>query len=208
VYEGSLEPGASVLLYTDGLVESRGVPLTLGLEQLRAAAEGGPDDADALCEHVLSIMLPSGPPSDDVALLALCSAPVGGPRLHLEPRADPDELSTVRHTLERWLEAASVGERDAYRIALATNEACMNAIEHSGVDGSFVVDAALGDDIVDVTVRDQGRWRPARGVSARDGGGGLGLDMMRELMDLVEVTPADGGTTVWLRRSVSRGVPV
>jgi anti-sigma regulatory factor (Ser/Thr protein kinase) len=152
---------------------------------------------------VLSIMLPSGPPSDDVALLALLSAPVGGPRLHLEPRADPDELSTVRHTLERWLAAASVGEREAYRIALATNEACMNAIEHSGANGSFVVDAALGEDLVDVTVRDSGRWRPARSGS----GGGLGMDMMRELMDLVEVTPAEGGTTVWLRRSVSREAP-
>jgi serine phosphatase RsbU (regulator of sigma subunit)/anti-sigma regulatory factor (Ser/Thr protein kinase) len=204
VHEGALEPGAGVLLYTDGLVESRGVPLTLGLEQLRAAVEGGPIDAEELCEHVLSIMLPSGPPSDDVALLVLRSAPVGGPRLHLEPRADPDELSTVRHTLERWLAAASVGEREAYRIALATNEACMNAIEHSGAGGSFVVDALLGDGSVDVTVRDHGRWRPAREGS----GGGLGLGMMRELMDLVEVTPADAGTTVWLRRSVSRGVPV
>jgi serine phosphatase RsbU (regulator of sigma subunit)/anti-sigma regulatory factor (Ser/Thr protein kinase) len=205
VWEGSLEPGAGVLLYTDGLVESRGVPLTLGLEQLRASVEAGPVDAEELCEHVLSIMLPSGPPSDDVALLVLRSAPVGGPRLHLEPRADPDELSTVRHTLERWLAAASVGDREAYRIALATNEACMNAIEHSGAGGSFVVDAALSDGSVDVTVRDNGRWRPAR--SASGGSGGLGLDMMRELMDLVEVTPADGGTTVWLRRSVSRGVP-
>src|SRR4051794_4201680 len=176
VYEGTLEPGAGVLLYTDGLVEARGVPLTLGLEQLRAAVEGGPFEAEELCENVLSIMLPSGPPSDDVALLVLRSAPVGGPRLHMEPRADPDELSTVRHTLERWLEAADVEERDAYRIALATNEACMNAIEHSGASGSFVVDAALGEGLVDVTVRDNGRWRPARSASGGAGGGGGGED--------------------------------
>src|SRR4051812_46272710 len=154
VFDGTLEPGAGVLLYTDGLVERRDLPLSDGLERLREAVATGPRDPEALCEAVLAAVLPSGPPSDDVALLALFSAPVGGPRLHLEPRANPDELSTVRHTLERWLAAAAVGEREAYRIALATNEACMNAIEHSGVNDSFVVDAALGDDLVDVTVRD------------------------------------------------------
>jgi serine phosphatase RsbU (regulator of sigma subunit)/anti-sigma regulatory factor (Ser/Thr protein kinase) len=198
VYEGELAPGAGVLLYTDGLVEARGMPLTLGLEQLRASVEEAPRDAEALCEHVLSTMLPHGAPGDDVALLVLRSAPVGGARLHLEPRTDPDELAPVRQTLERWLEAANVEERDAYRITLATNEACMNAIEHARTGGSFVVDAAIAGDSVDVMVRDNGRWRPSRGV-----GGGRGLDMMHELMDLVEVTPEESGTTVRLRRSVT-----
>jgi anti-sigma regulatory factor (Ser/Thr protein kinase) len=205
VYEGALEPGEEVLLYTDGLVESRGAPLTLGLEQLRGSVVGSRFDPEDLCEHVLSVMLPSGPPLDDVALLALRSVPVSGPRLHLAPSADPDELSTVRHTLERWLEAGNVDSRAAHRIVLATNEACMNAIEHSRGGGSFVVDATLGEDSVDVTVRDDGRWREARGRSAAGGGagGGLGLDMMRSLVDVVEVMPAEEGTTVWLRRSLS-----
>jgi serine phosphatase RsbU (regulator of sigma subunit)/anti-sigma regulatory factor (Ser/Thr protein kinase) len=197
VYEGVLEPGAGVLLYTDGLVESRGLPLTLGLEQLRASVGCGPADAEALCDHVLATLLPNGAPGDDVALLALWSAPVGGPQLHLEPRADPDELAGVRHTLERWLEAANVDERDRDRITLATNEACMNAIEHAGATEAFEVHAALGEREVDVTVRDRGRWRAPSGSA-----GGRGLDMMRKLMDLVEVTPEETGTTVRLRRAV------
>jgi serine phosphatase RsbU (regulator of sigma subunit)/anti-sigma regulatory factor (Ser/Thr protein kinase) len=202
VYEGKLEPGAGVLLYTDGLVEARGVPLTLGLEQLRASVEAGPEDPESLCDDVLATMLPNGPPGDDVALLALRSAPIGGARLHLEPRTDPDELAPVRHTLERWLEAANVEERDAYRITLAANEACMNAIEHAGAPGSFVLDAEIDGAQVNVTVRDNGSWRPVRGVTA-----GRGLDMMQELMDVVDVAPEEGGTTVRLRRAVEREAP-
>lgn len=199
VYEGVLAPGSGVLLYTDGLVESRGMPLSLGLEQLKASVSTGPADAEGLCEHVLATLLPNGAPGDDVALLALWNAPVGGPYLHLSLSSDPDELAGVRHTLERWLEAAQVDEMEAYRITLATNEACMNAIEHAGATGEFEVEAVLDDDLVAVTVRDHGRWRAPRG-----GSGGRGIDMMRELMDLVEVTSEDDGTTVRLHRSLSR----
>jgi serine phosphatase RsbU (regulator of sigma subunit)/anti-sigma regulatory factor (Ser/Thr protein kinase) len=201
VYEGELDPGAGVLLYTDGLVERRGMALGEGLERLREAVGSGPHDAEALCEHVLAKVLPDGPPGDDVALLALRNAPLGGPRLHLELPTDPDELAVIRHTLERWLEAANVGERDAYRITLATNEACMNAIEHARGRSAFEVHAEIAGDEVGVTVRDQGCWRAPRAA----GGGGRGLDMMRELMDAVEVRPAEDGTLVRMRRSVERG---
>jgi anti-sigma regulatory factor (Ser/Thr protein kinase) len=77
----------------------------------------------------------------------------------------------------------------------------MNAIEHAGAAGPFVVDASIAGDSVDVTVRDNGRWRPVRNVA-----GGRGLDMMHELMDVVEVTPEDSGTTVRMRRSVEREI--
>jgi len=201
VYEGELEPGARVLLYTDGLVERRDLPLSDGLERLRAAVATAPLDPDALCEHVLTIVLPDGPPGDDVALLALSNAPIEGPRLRLELPAEPTELAGIRHTIERWLEAANVDERDAYRITLATNEACMNAIEHAHGRSDFEVDAEISDDEVGVTVRDRGRWRAPR----ESVGGGRGLDMMRELMDAVEVTQGADGTTVRMRRSVERG---
>src|SRR4051794_3259903 len=201
VFDGTLEPGAGVLLYTDGLVERRDLPLSDGLERLREAMATAPRGADALCEHVLATVLPNGPPGDDVALLALHNAPIGSEPLRLALPADPDELAGMRHTLERWLEEANVEERDAYRITLATNEACMNAIEHAHGRSAFEVDADISDDEVDVTVRDRGRWRAPR----ESGHGGRGLDMMRELMDAVEGTQGDDGTIVHMRRSVERG---
>jgi serine phosphatase RsbU (regulator of sigma subunit) len=71
---GRLEPGAMLLLYTDGLVEKRGESIDAGLERLRAAAEGAPAHADALCDRVLEALIAGGR-EDDVAVLAVRYVP-------------------------------------------------------------------------------------------------------------------------------------
>ena len=197
-----LPPGSTLLLYTDGLIERPGKSLTAGLDALRDALATGPAEPDALCEHVLDVMLPGRRPADDIALLALQNVPIAGPELRLDVPSDPDELARIRHTLARWLDAAAVDERDAYRVALACNEACMNAIEHSFAprDAQLHVLARLDADAVDIVVRDHGHWREPRG----GGSGGRGLAMMRSLMDAVDVKPTPEGTTVHLRRAVAR----
>ena len=65
-----LPPGATVLLYTDGLVERRGESLDDGLHTLRDTLSRLTDlTADQLCDQVLHLLLP-GQTEDDVALLA------------------------------------------------------------------------------------------------------------------------------------------
>lgn len=69
--ETVLEHGATVVLYTDGLVERRDRPLRAGLADLRAAlGRHAGRDLDALCDTLLA-ELPGGPGDDDVALLAV-----------------------------------------------------------------------------------------------------------------------------------------
>ena len=82
--EITLDRGATVLLYTDGLVERRGDELDDGLAQLRDAllAVGGDVTLDELCDQILKTMLP-GEPDDDVALVAV--------RLHRQDRERPPE---------------------------------------------------------------------------------------------------------------------
>ncbi|MFD4261032.1 SpoIIE family protein phosphatase [Streptomyces sp. NPDC058534] len=68
-----LPPESILLLYTDGLVESRDRPVDVGMDQLRhhAGVLGGRVDkwsVDDFCDEVLARMAPRG---DDVALLAL-----------------------------------------------------------------------------------------------------------------------------------------
>ena len=203
--EATLAPDATLLVYTDGLVDRPDTFLTDGLADLKDAVASAPADPDALCEHVLAKLLPAGAPGDDIALLALESVPIAGPALRLAVPADPHELVLVRHSLTRWLDAAQVEERDAKRVMLACNEAVMNAIEHAFAPTGelLTVDARIEGDEVDVCVSDHGHWRE-RG----DGPGGRGLSLMRSLMDHVAVTPGDAGTTVRLRRSVARRAAV
>jgi serine/threonine-protein kinase RsbW len=70
-WSGTLAPGATLLLYTDGLVETRTQPLSDGLDRLqRVAADAGVLDPEALCDLLLT-QLVGRHRGDDVALLAL-----------------------------------------------------------------------------------------------------------------------------------------
>ncbi|MGY1630734.1 SpoIIE family protein phosphatase [Geodermatophilus sp. SYSU D01186] len=72
-----LRPGATVLLYTDGLVERRDRGVDAGVAELRrhlAELVGLP--LDRLCDELLARML-AGVPQDDVALVALRLQPAG-----------------------------------------------------------------------------------------------------------------------------------
>lgn len=66
-----LAPGTTLVLYTDGLFERRAEVIDAGLDRLRAACADGPDDPEALCDHLLETMLGQRPLADDVALLAV-----------------------------------------------------------------------------------------------------------------------------------------
>jgi len=67
-----LDPGATVILYTDGLVERRDCSVEIGLESLRAAAIAGHDlEPAALCDHLLGQVVGSSPQHDDIVVLLL-----------------------------------------------------------------------------------------------------------------------------------------
>lgn len=65
-----LPSGTTLVGYTDGLVERRSETLDVGLDRLREAVRTGPDDVEALCEHLLVAL--DGDRRDDVAVVALC----------------------------------------------------------------------------------------------------------------------------------------
>jgi serine phosphatase RsbU (regulator of sigma subunit) len=62
-------PGASLVLYSDGLVERPGTGIEAGFARLATAAARGPRDAEALADHLLLEMLRKQSHADDVALL-------------------------------------------------------------------------------------------------------------------------------------------
>jgi serine phosphatase RsbU (regulator of sigma subunit) len=80
--------GATLLLYTDGLVEGRDLPLDEGIARLKAAlAELADQPLGVLCDEVIERLRPEGL-QDDVALVAV--------RLHPEDHARPAEAGPER----------------------------------------------------------------------------------------------------------------
>jgi anti-sigma regulatory factor (Ser/Thr protein kinase) len=66
--------------------------------------------------------------------------------------------------------------------------------------GTVEIEGALERDLVQISVRDRGRWRPR----ATDGLGGRGIAVIRELMDSVEVDVNGEGTVIRMTRRVAR----
>jgi serine phosphatase RsbU (regulator of sigma subunit) len=66
----SLPPGATLLMYTDGLIERRGESIDTGLERLRAAAQGHNGSLDELLTEIVRQAIPQGS-DDDTAILGL-----------------------------------------------------------------------------------------------------------------------------------------
>ncbi|MDQ6782526.1 MAG: SpoIIE family protein phosphatase [Actinomycetota bacterium] len=83
-----LDNGATVLLYTDGLVERRSQGLDVGIAMLRdTLGDLAALPLDELCDELLARMLPEGA-EDDVALVGL--------RLHPQDRPRPAEAGPER----------------------------------------------------------------------------------------------------------------
>jgi PAS domain S-box-containing protein len=73
-----LQPGDTLVLFTDGLFERRGEPLTDGLARLAVVAAGlRTADPEKLCQGIVDELLPPGEGrSDDMAILVARVAPV------------------------------------------------------------------------------------------------------------------------------------
>jgi PAS domain S-box-containing protein len=194
----TMEPGSSLVLYTDGLIERPGQHLDDGLAELAARVREAPEDPELLCDYLLGTLVPAGGAPDDVAILTLRNLPFVE-RFRFEFTSEPEALSRMRSILRRWLRHAGAGNREIAEIVTACGEAATNAIEHAGaaVGAPFEVSGRLRGAQVEIAIRDQGRWR-----APRDGDQGRGLALMRALTDTVEVSPSPQGTTVRLRRTL------
>jgi PAS domain S-box-containing protein len=199
-----IEPAATVVLFTDGLVERPGEHIDDGLARLASGVSEAPGSPDALCDHLLASMVPSGGAPDDVAILALRNTPMSD-RFSVELPTRPETLASMRGLMRRWLRHVGGSEQEIAEITAACGEAATNAIEHAGAgSGSpFEVEVAFAAPDVDVVVRDYGAWRPRRDGEDQ----GRGLSLMRALMDEVDVTPTPEGTTVRLRRALTGEEP-
>ena len=195
-----LRPGATLVLFTDGLIDRRDIAIEEGLERLRAVATDSVGlDIDDLCGVLLVDLVPANA-SDDVAILAARLDPVQE-RLSLHIPADPAKLRSLRRNIARWLSGHDVSKQDADDIILASSEACANSIEHAygPGEGSVDIEAEVDDGGITIVVRDTGRWR-----AARNGDRGRGLPLIETCMDSCVFTRGNEGTELRMTRRVPR----
>ncbi|TPQ21578.1 serine/threonine protein phosphatase [Streptomyces sporangiiformans] len=193
--------GATLLLYTDGLVESRLRDVWTGIEQLReklaatAQLTGAdhPPPLEALCDEVLDMLGP-GDRDDDIALLAARFdgiAPSDVAYWHLDPEdAAPGRARRLaRRALSRWgLEELSDS------VELLVSEVVTNAVRYTSRPVTLrllrtdVLRCEVGDDVPQLP-----RLRQARATDE----GGRGLYLVNKMARRWGATRLSTGKVVW-----------
>ncbi|WP_434097290.1 SpoIIE family protein phosphatase [Streptomyces pharetrae] len=192
---------ATLLLYTDGLVERRRRPLSAGIDQASAAVqEGRNEPVDALANDVMARLAPAGGYDDDVALL-LYRHPAP---LEMSFRAESSQLAPVRKALRSWLDQCDLPPNTVQNVLVAAGEACANAIEHGHRDTPGEAVRLRAEALVDnlrLTVADSGRWKtPQPELNTHRG---RGVTLMRAMMQQVTITPGPSGTTVDMQMRIA-----
>jgi serine phosphatase RsbU (regulator of sigma subunit)/anti-sigma regulatory factor (Ser/Thr protein kinase) len=196
----TLPARATLLFYTDGLVERRRSPFEQGVSRAATLVrDGRGSELDELADQIMSGLAPSGGYQDDVVLL-LYRHPSP---LELEFPADVNELAPARTALREWLTRAQVDPDQTLNVLIAAGEAVANAIEHghrNDPEGVVCLGATVLVDQVRLTITDTGSWKTPQPTGSRRG---RGIALMRGLMHDVTIQPDANGTTVHLSARIT-----
>ncbi len=198
--------GATLLLYTDGLVESRLRDVWTGIEQLREklaltvqlTVPGHPPPLEAMCDEVLDMLGP-GDRDDDIALLAarfVGIAPKDVAYWFLEPEdaAPRRARQLARRALTRW-DLDTLSES----VELLVSEVVTNAVRYATRPVTFrllrtdVLRCEVGDDVPQLP-----RLRQPQAIDE----GGRGLYLVSKLARSWGSTRLSTGKMVWFECSL------
>ncbi len=201
-----LDPGETMVLCTDGMVEVPGADLDDGMQTLTALIASGPDALDKLADRLCEVVDERGG-DDDAALLLLrrssTDAPQAGGRLqqHVAPN-DPDGLSEARHMVRAAARAWGAGER-ADEVELIADELVTNALLHT--EGAAIVTLRVLTGAarrVRLEVEDSSSALPRRREAGESGVSGRGLLLVDRLTDVWGVESRGTGKCVWCEFTV------
>ncbi|MFJ8944529.1 SpoIIE family protein phosphatase [Streptomyces sp. NPDC102395] len=204
-----LDPGHTLLLCTDGLVEQPGADLDDGMRALMEMIAKGPDDVRGLADRLIDVAEERGG-DDDVALLLLrrrgADTPPGGGRLqqHVAP-GDPEALAGARHMIRAAVRAWGGGERSD-EMELVADELVTNALMHTEGAAIVTLRVLVGEGRrLRVEVEDSSSALPRRREAGVSGVSGRGLLLVDLLADAWGVEARGGGKCVWCEFKVPPG---
>ncbi|MFD8910376.1 SpoIIE family protein phosphatase [Streptomyces sp. NPDC059575] len=199
--------GATLLLYTDGLVESRLRDVATGIEQLREkltatarlTGPGHPPPLEALCDEVLDMLGP-GDRDDDIALLAarfdgITSSDVKHWTLDAEDATPGKARRLARAALAEW------GLEDLTdSLELLVSEVVTNAVRYTTRPVSVRL---LRTDVLRCEVSDDIPRLPRLCQARATDEGGRGLYLVNKLARRWGATRLSAGKVVWFELSGS-----
>ncbi|WP_345712198.1 ATP-binding SpoIIE family protein phosphatase, partial [Kineococcus glutinatus] len=196
-----LAPGSLVLLFTDGLVETRSGDLDTGLRRLRAALEALPPVPQRVVDGVVPAMVREGSQEDDIAVLALrIPARRGrGTRVARQFPSDPASVAAARRFVTDVLQAWAA-ERVADEAEVLTSELVTNAVLHT-TEGVDLVVLRLAD-AVRVEIADSSVRMPVLREVDEEAVSGRGLHIVDLLARSWGVEPTEHGKRVFFELAV------
>jgi anti-sigma regulatory factor (Ser/Thr protein kinase) len=193
----TLPPGSRVAFYTDGLIEYSRDIAAGEARLLEALAAGATDRSAPPARALLSRILATAKPSDDIAVLIVSVDDARAGDFAFDFTALPQAVPLVRRALARYLSAATFASDDVhFRVTTAVGEALANAVEHAYREAPGIVRLRVshtGAALV-TTVEDDGSWKAPNVCEER----GRGLPLMRALMSGVDIRTQPSNTTVEL----------
>ncbi|WP_432143605.1 ATP-binding SpoIIE family protein phosphatase [Streptomyces sp. bgisy084] len=195
--------GGTLLLYTDGLVESRNRDVWTGMELLRGrleavAARVAPPPLDLLCDAVLTLLEPAAR-DDDVALLAARFdgfAPLNVAYWFLSPQ--PQTAGRARQLTRRALHRWGLGPMlDATE--LMVSEVVTNAVRYASRPIALRL---LRTDVLRCEVGDDSPQVPRMRRAQAGDEGGRGLFLVDQLALRWGATMLSTGKVVWFEQQI------
>ncbi len=193
----SFEPGATLILYSDGLIERRHESLDAGLERLKVMVSGFADRSPQSISEELFHRLGVGHGHRDDAVVLVVSATTGPfSKFHQIFPAELGELRNLRASVRSWAESWDFAPEMTDDILIAISEAAANSIRHAYEEtdrGTVEIRIERCVDLVEVAVIDQGLWK---GSPDSVGYPGLGRSLIESVTENFETELQEDGTVV------------
>jgi anti-sigma regulatory factor (Ser/Thr protein kinase) len=222
-----LEPGETLLLCTDGLIETGGHDLDTGWRRIRRILEEHEGDMEGLADALVQAV--HGPSShhatgpltdrreDDIAVVLLCRVapgcgcetatairqPVRRMMLTIA-QAEPERIASARHQLRELLHDWS-SEDQVDSAVLLVSEVLTNVLVHTDTDALLVAEVFQDGDGLDggsgrrvrVEVTDASDDLPHQRRPGELASSGRGLVLVGLLADAWGVDPRGEGKSIW-----------
>ena len=192
-----IDRGSGVLLYSDGLVETRRRDLFAGIDTLVEAVhtfEGRRRNARELCARLADVLV-DGEAGDDVTLLAVTAA---GPRSSAERTFSGDRTAVgqARRFVAEVLTGWDLDDDVVETARMCASELVTNAVIHAASDTTVTV--RCDDTHVLLLVRDEGSHNRVRMQGDEpERISGRGLALVQALSSAWDVEQSTDGTLVW-----------